>query len=282
MHGGEDWTYFQRIPYDGLFSVLVSSPLKLFLFFIRELARFFHITVSALGGQDLAGGLFAACALLGVYNSLFALDRKRIILVSFAGFCVIISCAFSYSLPRFMLPILPLCYLWGGSFILSGPWTGFFQISKLRMNRTAPVIAVFMLALFASTVLHLRMYVDAHPVRELEAARFIEQKYGSNLTVLGTFPYMQRYVKYGYHQLEDAYGEERIRPDLYVNKLKTVVEATRADYVVIGRLFLQNRPVELLHAENVPAFLEPILQNSDVVVYQVRTGKERHEQLPRR
>lgn len=270
MYGGGDWTYFHRIPYDGLFSVLVSSPSKLFFFFIRELARFFYITVSALGGQGLAGGLFAACALLGVYNSLFALDRKRIILISFAGFCVIISCAFSYSLPRFMLPILPLCYLWGGSFILSGPWAGFFQIAKLRMIRAAPVIAVFMLALFVSTVLHLRMYVDAHPVRELEAACFIEQKYGSNVTVLGTFPYMQRYVKYSYHQLEDAYGEERIRPDLYVNRLKTVVAAARADYVIIGKLFLQNRPVGLLDLEHVPDFLDPILQNSDVVVYQVR------------
>jgi len=270
MYGGGDWTYFQRIPYDGLFPVLLSSPSKLFFLFIRELARFFYVTMGVLGGHGLAGALFTASALLGGYCSLFALDRKRLILVSFAGFCVVFSCAFNVSLPRYMLPILPLCYLWGGSFISSGPCTGTFQIAKRRINRSVPVIAVFMIALFASTVLNLRQYVDAHPVRELEAARFIEQKYGTKVTVLGTFRYMQRYVKYSYYQLEDAFGEEITRPDLYMNKLRTIVESKRADYVIIGRLFLHNRPAGLLTGEHVPGFLDPILQNPDVVVYRVR------------
>jgi len=272
MYSNYDWDYFRRAPYDGMMSVILSSPAKLLVMFFREIARFFHGTLIELGGKGLAGGLCAASALAGFYRALFALDRKQIVLVSFAFFYVTLSCMFFYAGPRFMLPVLPLCYFWGGSFLLSGPFGGVLIIGKRRLPKPAPLIAIFLVALCLTTIVHTRRYVAVHPVRELEAAREIERDYGPDVTVIGTFPYMQRYVRYRYRELADASGDEIAQPGLYLNRLRTIVREEDADYLIIGKLFMKNRPLDLLAAEHVPDFLEPVLRNADVVVYRIKKG----------
>lgn len=271
MYGNYDWNYFRNAPYDGLASVVLSSPARLAAAFARELARFFQGTLVELGGKGLAGGLFAAFALTGLYRALFSLDRKRLILVSFAFFYVALGCAFFYSGPRFMLPVLPLGYLWGGSILLEGPFSGSLRIGR-RLAGWAPLAAVFMLSLCLTTAVHMRMYVAAHPVRELEAARAIERTQGRDLTVLGTFPYMQRYVKYRYLELADAEGEEIARPELYLERLRLTAQRENADFLIVGKLFMRNRPLGLLSGENVPDFLEPVSRDADVVVYRIQKG----------
>ena len=269
MYGENDWNYLRRVPYDGPLSVVMSSPMKVVFLCVRELGRFFYVTVGALGGQGLAGALFSATALFGAYKSLLAIDRKRAILITFAATFVFLTCLFFLSLPRLMLSILPLGYLWAGEFLLSGPFSGSFRVAKIRVSRAALVVAVFMIALVASTALHLRMYVAAHPVRELEAARFVERTYGSNVTVFGTCPFMQRSVKYSYRALPVPTGDETSRSKLYFDRLKTLAETTNADFVIVGKLFLENRPVQLLSGVDVPDFLEVVYRTPDAVVYRV-------------
>jgi hypothetical protein len=270
VHGDYDWSYFRNAHSEGVLSIILSSPAKFTVSSFRELVKFFYSTLTDLGGGALAGGLFAAAALTGFYAAWFEIDRRKIVVASLAVFFVGLNCMFFYSGPRLMLPVLPLGYLWAGAAMLSGPFAGSFRAGRLRIARSIPAIALFAAALLTSSVIHVDAYVKAQPVRELEAARLVEQRYGDRITVLGTFPFMQRYVGYRYVELSDATSSEIDHPAAYIASLGASVRAKGADFVIIGKFFLENRPLELLNALSPPDFLEPIVRESDVVVYRVR------------
>ncbi|MFA4947039.1 MAG: glycosyltransferase family 39 protein [Candidatus Krumholzibacteriia bacterium] len=272
LYGNGDWSYFRRIPYDGLISVVASAPLKLVVSALRELAKFFYTTLGDVGGRGVAGGIFAASTLCGVFVACFAIDRKRLAMLSFLSFYVLLSCIAFLSGSRFMIPILPLCCLLGGRFLLAGPFAGSFRIGGRQMHRAAPVVAVFCVALLLTTITHVRLYVRAQPSSELDAARMIEREYGPDVTVLGTFPFMQRYVKYSYFKLEDAGGGDVRDGDRYLRRVRSIVEEKDADFVIIGEASLKGRPVELLDAGEAAPFLEPLFRGDRVVVYRVMKG----------
>jgi hypothetical protein len=270
MHGGYDWSYFRSVRYNGLIPTVLSSPRTFVLSFLREIARFLYGTIRQLGGGGVAGVLFMIGALAGLCAALFRMDRRKLIAVLFAGGYVALTCVFFYSGPRFMLPVLPVGCLWAGAAMLSGPMSRSFRLGRFLVPRSRPLIAIFAAVLVASTWGHMRAYAHAQPVRELEAARFIERTYGDGVTVLGTFPFMQRYVTYRYAELPDADASQAAHPDAYIDALRGDVIAWHADFILIGRLSLENRPPGLLSAERPPAFLEPVLREGDVVVYRVR------------
>lgn len=220
----------------------------------------------------MAGGVFAASALCGVFVACFAIDRKRLLMLSFLFFYVLLSCVAFLSGSRFMIAILPLCCLFGGRFLLAGPFAGSFRAGAWRIHRAAPVVAVFLIALLLTTVVHVRMYVRAQPLGELDAARKIERLYGPDVTVLGTFPFMQRYVKYAYFKLEDADGRDARDGDAYLRRVRSIVEKRGADFVIVGEASLKGRPVILLDAEEVAPFLRPLFRGDGVVVYRVAKG----------
>ena len=165
LHGNGDWSYFRRIPYDGLVSVVASAPLKLVASALRELAKFFYTTLGDIGGGGIAGGIFAASALCGAFAACFAIDRKRLVMLSFLFFYVLLGCVAFLAGARFMIPILPLCCLLGGRFLLAGPFAGSFRIGAWRIPRAAPVVAVFFVALLLTTVTHVRQYVRCAAAR---------------------------------------------------------------------------------------------------------------------
>jgi len=275
MHGDYDWNYFRNVHSDGVLSIVLSSPGRFTVSFFRELARFFYSTLVELGGGGLAGGLFAAAALAGFYGTWFEIDRRKFIVASFAVFFVTLNCLSFYSGLRFMLPILPVAYLGAGTAILSGPFAGSFRAGKLRIARSIPAVGLFILALLMSSAIHMRAYANAHPIRELEAARLIERRYGDGVIVLGTFPFMQRYVGYRYIELFDAAPSEVDHPGEYVESLRDSLIARNADFIIVGKRSLKNRPLELLGAENPPDFLDPVVRDPDVVVYRVRRVQPR-------
>jgi hypothetical protein len=276
LYGGWDWTYFQRCPYNGLLQVLLSSPSAFIISSVLEIAKFFYSTLLYLGGGGIAGALFAAAFLAGLYNELCVSDRRKIIVIAFLFIYVILSCSFFYSSPRFMLLILPLCYMFCGKFLLSDVFAGSFHLKGIRIGRRIPVITVFLIVLGLSSARHMNWYIDTHPVKELEAAIKLEETFGSGITVLGTFPFFKRYVEYDYIELEDAFGEEQTSDSLYFRKVRRIAEEKNADYVIIGRLSLGSRPKALLFMNNVPSFLTPIYYDNDAVVYRVEK-----ESLPR-
>jgi hypothetical protein len=272
LYGKGDWSYFRRIPYDGLVSVVASAPLKLVVSALRELARFFYTTLRDVGGGGVAGGIFAASTLCGVFVACFAIDRKRLAMLSFLFFYVLLSCVAFLSGARFMIPILPLCSLLGGKFLLAGPFAGSCGIGAWRMPRAAPVVAAFYVALLLTTITHVRLYVGAQPSGELDAARRIEREYGTDVTVLGTFPFMQRYVEYPYFKLEGADGGDAQDGDGYLRRVRSIVEEKDADFVIIGEASLKGRPAQLLDAGEVASFLEPLFRGDRVIVYRVVKG----------
>ena len=243
LHGGGDWSYFRRMPYDGLVSVVAGAPLKL-----------------------------VASALCGAFAACFAIDRKRLVMLSFLFFYVLLGCIAFLSGSRFMIPILPLCCLFGGKFLLAGPFAGSFRIGAWRIHRAAPVVAVFFAALLLSTVTHVRLYVRAQPLSELAAARVIEREYGPDVTVLGTFPFMQRYVKYRYFKMDDAVGGDARDGRAYLRRVRSIVEEKDADFVIIGEASLKGRPAELLNTGEAAPFLRLLMRGDGVVVYRVVKG----------
>jgi hypothetical protein len=269
LHGGGDWSYFKRMPYDGLASVIAGAPLKLVASTFRELAKFFYSTLGAVGGGGTAGAIFAGAALFGMFAACFGIDRKR--LVALAHLCgyVLLSCVAFLSGPRFMLPVLPLLCVFAARFLIDGPFAGSFAIGSRRLPRAAPVAAALLAALLVSGIPHVRNYVRAQPLGELDAARAIERDYGSGVTVLGTFPFMQRYVRYEYRALEGAASGEAMDLDAYLRRLGATVEAAGADFVIVGEASLKGRPAGLLDAGGAAPFLAPLFRGDGTVVYRV-------------
>jgi 4-amino-4-deoxy-L-arabinose transferase-like glycosyltransferase len=272
LYGNGDWSYFRRIPYDGFVSVIAGAPLKFVASALRELAKFFYSTAGEVGGGGIAGGVFAASALCGVFVACFAIDRRRLVMLAFLVSYVLFSCIAFLSGSRFMIPILPLCCLFGGRFLLAGPFAGSFRVGALRIHRAAPVVAAFSIALLFTTVAHVRLYVRAQPLGELDAARRIEREYGPDVTVLGTFPFMQRYVRYPYFKIEGVEAGDTRDVDRYLRRMRSTAEAKGADFVIIGEASLKGRPAILLDAGEAAPFLKPLFRGDRVVVYRVVKG----------
>jgi hypothetical protein len=100
----------------------------------------------------------------------------------------------------------------------------------------------------------------------------IEREYGQGVTVLGTFPFMQRYVKYPYFKLEDADGADGRKGDAYLRRLRSIAEDRNADFVIVGEASLKGRPAILLDVGAAAPFLEPLFRGDGVVVYRIGKG----------
>jgi hypothetical protein len=130
-------------------------------------------------------------------------------------------------------------------------------------------MAVYLIAMVSSVVVHIPRYINAHPVAELASARYLEQEFGRGIKVAGTFRFTQRYVGYDYTYLEDAHGPDRGNDGLYFEKIKSSLEKNDVDYIIVGRLNLGNRPGSLLECGEVPPFLSCIREEDGVLVYKV-------------
>ena len=119
----------------------------------------------------------------------------------------------------------------------------------------------------------LAAFADAHPIPEVEASVELEDRFGSEITVLGTFRFTRRYVGYRYLLVPrtGASGD----PERYYAALRGYVERVHADYVVVGRKTLSDRPSSLLTWEDLPGFLAPLWRTADVAVYRVDLGGAR-------
>ncbi len=269
MHGGYDWRYFRDASLEDLRAAVASSPGRLMSSFFRELIRFFSRTLPELGGGGIAGFLFTAAALAGLMLAVRKPDREKGLAICYAAFYAALGCFFFYSGPRLMLPLLPVGYLFAGALIFSPPLAAAsLRVAARRVPISRAVAMLILLSLAPGGARHLRAFARAHPIEELEAARFIERTYGHELVVLGTFPFMQRYVGYRYAELATPGGDTDDRAS-YFDSLRRETEAAGADYVVVGKLFLKSRPPELLDADAAPSFLEPVHRGDNVVVYRV-------------
>lgn len=269
LYGNGDWSYFDRVPFDSLTSVIIHSPARVVLSTLSETIGFFNSGLIGLGGDWLAGALFTTFFLTGLYMALTTVDRKMVLALSFIFFHVM-AIAFTYETRRrYLLPILPLGYILGGRFLLSDAFGGSLCLWRKRISRGVPLIAVFLAITAGSTIRDLAGFIDRHPLQEVQTAVMLQKKYGPQIRVLSTFPFIHRHVNYWCQELDDAYGDEVRDEQKYFSKLRALLQSKRIEFIIIGRLTIGDRPRRLLTMRGIPPFLSPVVQSEDVVVYKI-------------
>ncbi|MFC1851156.1 ArnT family glycosyltransferase [candidate division CSSED10-310 bacterium] len=263
------WAVNGPPPFDGLWSVIAYAPSKFFMLSWQEGWRFIYPRLSILGGEGIAGVLFTAATLAGIYSLIFTLDRKKILILSFFFFYIALICASFTSFNRLMLPIMPLCYLLIGHFFFTDIFRGSFYLNKFNLPRTLPIIIIFLVVSGAATVPHLQQFIQRHPLAELAAARFLQENYGAEISVLGSVPTLGRYVNYKYSTSPPGTAKTKKNKAQYYLKLRQLIIDEDVDYLIVGSHSLRNRPPDLVHGKNLPPFLHPLSLSGEVVIYQV-------------
>lgn len=283
LYGGGDWEYYARIPYDGLFAVILADPGRVIGSAVEEVVRFFSLLPVVSGNfrwWTPTGILILAAFLLGSVGSLAALDRKKAVLLTFILVYVGMVSLFYAWRSRLLLPVLPVAFILAGYAIRHGlvPW-----IRTIRPGRAGWVLpllgGVLLVSQTGPLAWKLRKFVLSHPVAEVAAARELEALYGREVRVLSTFALLPRYVGYSAFFLRDAVGEEVRDKERYYARLLATVERLRPDYLVIGRATLGRRPADLLFTSDVPPALQLVSRSADVVVYRVQLEAPAPEQM---
>jgi len=259
IYGNGDFSYYKRIPFNGWAAVIFSSPFKIIILFFREVWDF--IARGALWEIYGFGFLF----LFSAYRMFFVLNQKRVIVLLFIFSYIVLVCLSFYARPRLLLPILPLSYLIVFSFIFNN-LPGIFRFKNLKVKYSTLIFIGFILWSAINTARLLPGFVGNHPLKEIEAALILQQKHGADLSVIGTNTYLQHYVRYRYY-FDGGIGSEFKNPQNYYRWLQLLISEKHADYLIVGRLSLWDRPEALLSIHEVPFFLKPVFENKDVVIY---------------
>lgn len=268
IYGEGDWTNFGKPRFTGLFDVIASDPARWLRLTAVEIARFFTSTMYYLGGKGVAGYLFFVAGTAGLVALALRMDRRRAVIILFIMLIVAGGCATFVSGVRFMMPVINLYYMMIAGLAVGVMISGSPYLRSGIRIASASLAAFFVLATIYTGVRHMGMYIDAHPIEELEAARKLERESGTGITVLGTFPFMQRYVGYRYVELEASVDKGRISPAAYFDMMETQVRTEGARFVIVGRATLSLRPIELLDAADPPDFIVLLDRDRAVTLYE--------------
>lgn len=268
LYGEGDWAKFGETRFKGPFDVVLSDPARWLRLTAVEIARFFTSTMYYFGGKGIAGYLFIIAGAAGLVAMALRMDRRRAVVILFILLVITGGCATFVSGVRFMMPVMGLYYMMLAGLAAGAVMNGTLYLRSGVRVVSALLAAVFILATIHTGVRHMGMYIDAHPVEELEAARKLEREYGTGITVLGTFPFMQRHVGYRYVELEISVGRERTSPSEYFDRMEAQVRREGARFVIVGRATLSMRPLELLDAADLPDFIVLHDSKNAVSVYE--------------
>ncbi len=258
---------------NGLTSFMIAHPVLVATSLAKSLNGWIvDGLVGFVGGNRvyLTSALFTLTLLGGVVTSLARPDRKVVLLLTYVGGHFLVMCLFLITLPRYLLPILPLCMLIAVRFMTEGSaGEGCGTRGTSALHRILAVV-VFLVLLPVGAYQALSDMLARHPYRELAVAEQMEMSAGKNIVVAGTFPFMQRYVGYRWRHLDSDFGSDGDQATKdYFYKLKAELKEAGADYIITGPASLGQRPVELLMGQNIPDFLQLGLLEPDVVVYRV-------------
>jgi hypothetical protein len=272
-----DWLYFARIPFHGLFEVILHSPITFIKVGVAEFVRFIHSGISGLVGlPPILAGLFFTAS----YTTLYSLRKTKLILLSFL---LIYSLGISFTFftsARVMLPILALFYLLIAEFLVD------FDIKVVVKTFSFSPLFIFalMLSLMKIFVMipDLQTFARRHPIDEVQAAKQLEEEHGNDITVMGTCLHyiVQRHVNYDYRELHHSLlkisKEERQDLNRYYDDLYRILREAHADYLLIGELSMdrtiksaQHVPKNLLRNDNIPSYLSPVYLDDKLAIYAV-------------
>jgi len=219
--------------------------------------------------HQLQGVLFSSLFVFGLVSVCFRTNRRLAILLTFMV-AYLLMCIFSQKVfYRLLLPVVPVAYLLAGELIIASAFRDRFHVARRSLPQYLPV-AVLLVVLHGGTLpAALRHFVDNHPVREVEAAVRLQEAHGTDIRVLGTFPHIGRHVDYTFFPLDRTRGDEEDHPEAYLDRMRDIVEETSAEFLIVGRLTLRERPRVLLTNRGVPAYLELEWNHPDVRVYRI-------------
>jgi 4-amino-4-deoxy-L-arabinose transferase-like glycosyltransferase len=268
LHGYPDWSYLDRVPYASGWEVVAADPWAVVRGGVSELWRF-----TAGGGLAQLLGTWAH-ALLFAAAALWALARRRPEArragwLLAAGGLFLAAVAFSFfTWGRFLLLLIPACY--AISAISFAPLAG---AGRRRLLRGLAAALVLLLA--AKTfAFRLPDFVSRHPYREVAALAKLAPRLPPGARLAGTSPFLGRYLadpgRYLY--VPDAFGREVGEPALYLARLRALLAAERAAYLVVGEEELRDRPAALAGPRPPAPWLAPLARQGGVTVWRVLPG----------
>lgn len=268
LFGHGDWSYFDRIPYDGWLAVLRDSSLSLILQSTWAMLRYFCTdTLPILMGGAGIGVLFALLGGAGLLFMAFRLTVGRaLVLVSFLSQALFLCLLFGPA-PRLLIALIPIGYLLAGAILFDWPPA---RIPAGRRPQLPHLLALGLFVwLFLGSCRQAQWFIQNHPYGELRDTQELERRFGPRIVVYGTSPFMKRHVRIDYRYLYEAFGDEAKDPARYYAKICRVLSENSADFVVIGKTSLRNRPAELLRNDRVPACLRLYKMDEETAVYRV-------------
>lgn len=220
--------------------------------------------------QFLAAAFFAAAFLAGVYSISLRQDKKKLFALLYAAVYFVMICIAMEPFPRLLLPILPVLFMIAAYFLVEVAFSGRLRLRLFTVPTYVPPLVVLFALMASGIPPAFSESAQRHPYQELEAAQLLEDRAGTGIVVMGSFPFMKRYVKYQYHHLnDDGFLAVQRSSDEYFERLRQTVRENKANFLVFGRPSLGNRPPELLTGQGIPAFLKPVLIGNQVAVYRV-------------
>jgi len=274
LHGYPDWSYLERVPYDGLWTVISDAPGAVLRGGLSELTRFvFGGGLSQLLGTPLHALLFA----VGTAVTLtFRRGRAGWLVFALGSFLLALAIAF-FTWGRLLLALLPAANALAFAALAGEPgeklrrgladrFPGRRAFSLRWLPRLTAIAALGLVGLLAVKTAFFRLpaFIDHHPYTEVAVLQSLEDELSPGEALAGVTPYLGRYLTRPYVALPDAFRGEIQRPELWFRKVRPRLEEAGVRFLVVGEQDLRDRPSSLLaplrdsDASSPVPWLEPI------------------------
>lgn len=275
LYGYPDWSYLDRVPFDGVAAIVLADPSRFIAGAWAELARF------ASGGlaQLLGTGVHAAVLAAGVLLALGWRRRQAAWLLVSSALALTATAMVFFTWGRLLLYLLPVLNALGiAGLVQIGRGADGVIPSPPRVRALDVMLAALVVVLAVKTfAFRLPAFVERHPTAEIALLAELEQELPAGAALAGTSPFLGRYLEAPYVYVPDAFGAEVERPELYFEKLRALLAERRVRFLVTGSLDLRDRPRQLLDpsAEDAPSWLVPLdpTPDGDAVAWRVELGR---------
>jgi len=285
LYGWPDWSYLERVPFDGPWEVVAANPVRVLGGGWLETYRFLRTGFWQLVGTRLHALLFLAGAAAAL-----AARRRRAGWLLFAGatYTALVALSF-FTWGRLLLVLLPptaaLSYApFAGpvrerAVAALAPRFARRRPAALRrlgrpetLRRALTLVAALALAGLALKTFAFRLpvFVDRHPYAQVAALRSLAAEVPEGTVIAGVTPFLGRYVDRDYAYVHDAFGPETRDPELYYAALRERLTETGADYLLVGEIDLRDRPAALLGEAPPVPWLAPAGGDAEVRVWRVQ------------
>jgi 4-amino-4-deoxy-L-arabinose transferase-like glycosyltransferase len=250
LYGYPDWSYLERVPFTSWLEVVRADPARVARGAAAELGRFAVEGLPQLFGTWGHVLLIAAGAFVAL--RLPATRRAAAWLLAAGGLFVVATAAVFFTWGRLLLLLLPLGNGLAGALLSAPPLA--------RRRRLAAVVGGALVALLALKTFAFRLpaFVANHPYPEVSILRRLDTDLPAGTSLAGTSPFLGRYLTHRYVGIPDAFGPEIAEPRLYLDRLRRLLAASGATYLVVGEIDLRDRPRSLLGPAPPVPWLAPV------------------------